>query len=167
MWSFNTQPPEGDCVLLRGSAPEQIVSTHSRPKATDLRNFKYFHSIQFQHTAARRRLLFAQPISFSSIVSTHSRSKATVFQSIKAFSVPNIVSTHSRPKATVLFIIISSKFKYVSTHSRPKATGFAWRRVFGSRGFNTQPPEGDWVAAIAPSDSAQVSTHSRPKATAV
>ena len=30
---FNTQPPEGGCVQFGGKAVNQLVSTHSRPKA--------------------------------------------------------------------------------------------------------------------------------------
>ena len=54
------------------------VSTHSRPKAAASIAFTGSFVInEFQHTAARRRLLYIEP----------------------AFWVVNGVSTHSRPKA--------------------------------------------------------------------
>ena len=54
------------------------VSTHSRPKAAAIARGKMLSSvIVFQHTAARRRLLFlAIPKIAHSRVSTHSRPKA-------------------------------------------------------------------------------------------
>ena len=122
--------------------------------------------IQFQHTAARRRLAMGQP------------SRPIRFN----------VSTHSRPKAAgqhhgVIGIVLA-----VSTHSRPKAAGFAGKNPRTRRhGFNTQPPEGGWsvifglcntillfqhTAARRRLDTdfgtrvsiKPVSTHSRPKA---
>ena len=35
-----------------------FVSTHSRPKAAALRIMRFRKNIRFQHTAARRRLIF-------------------------------------------------------------------------------------------------------------
>ncbi len=53
---FNTQPPEGDCFFKKREPKQEPVSTHSRPKATDV-FFRYAIIIgKFQHTAARRRL---------------------------------------------------------------------------------------------------------------
>ena len=54
----------------------------------------------------------------------------------------------------------------VSTHSRPKAAGYLNDvGLFGDYCFNTQPPEGGWLA-INPTCGTivKVSTHSRPKA---
>ncbi len=79
---------------------------------------------KFQHTAARRRL---------------------VFQAFYAVLVV-LVSTHSRPKAAGFSCLFSFANFTVSTHSRPKAAGFA--KGFYLRDtpcFNTQPPEGGWA----------------------
>ena len=53
----------------------------------------------------------------------------------------------------------------VSTHSRLKAAGSPPTSVFLELlGFNTQPPEGGWVAEPRMSGLSRVSTHSRLKA---
>ena len=143
--------------------------------------------MQFQHTAARRRLLKYNPAI------------------IKMFDV----STHSRPKAAALIYIKlnqSTKFQHtaarrrlrrglrrlrphrpVSTHSRPKAAAARTTPSTPSPpGFNTQPPEGGCKVGITalpglfcfntqPPEGGclmealifldnEVSTHSRPKA---
>ena len=105
-----------------------------------------FSLSKFQHTAARRRLVF-QPAGAvkKGTVSTHSRPKAAghalrvlpvpmpAFQHTAARrrlgSLSNIsimqwvVSTHSRPKAAGALNPIYIKTMEVSTHSRPKAAG--------------------------------------------
>ena len=56
---FNTQPPEGGWVLSVYQRFFEEVSTHSRPKAAGCTmNRLRFYKVQFQHTAARRRLAF-------------------------------------------------------------------------------------------------------------
>ena len=55
--SFNTQPPEGGCKAAGERAEEQEVSTHSRPKAAANLVKVIKRAIEFQHTAARRRLI--------------------------------------------------------------------------------------------------------------
>ena len=101
--------------------------------------------------------------------------------------MPIFVSTHSRPKAAGIAVNCRCgdfKFQHtaarrrlapaifvlqfeinVSTHSRPKAAG---SQTDLSRlrpdGFNTQPPEGGWNAALIDQVQFIVSTHSRPKA---
>ena len=53
----------------------------------------------------------------------------------------------------------------VSTHSRPKAAGCLYRTEYqGTKGFNTQPPEGGWDFRRPAICHETVSTHSRPKA---
>ena len=97
----------------------------------------------FQHTAARRRLVFARAsILCTVLVSTHSRPKAAGPTSSACFPRP-AVSTHSRPKAAGTAEVKETVQETVSTHSRPKAAG----AVVAYR-CNAFP----------------VSTHSRPKA---
>ena len=77
----------------------------------------------FQHTAARRRLVFAgYQVDFAVLVSTHSRPKAAG-QVIAELLIPEEVSTHSRPKAAGQMNGGAGKLDKVSTHSRPKAAG--------------------------------------------
>ena len=121
--SFNTQPPEGDRLIFqtmlemeqafqhtaarrRPIAKDRVltawvdVSTHSRPKATDLS--------------------FSE-ILLVKVVSTHSRPKATDPLSSGRGGRQD-VSTHSRPKATDETSWVIATHYCVSTHSRPKAT---------------------------------------------
>ena len=143
-----------------------IVSTHSRPKAAGFFSCFSLISIMFQHTAARRRLVYI------------------------AYYIPTLirVSTHSRPKAAGFAHDGFKRAIQVSTHSRPKAAG----SVSASSpkmpcSFNTQPPEGGWdffshfslISIMFQHTAARrrlegginslslidtVSTHSRPKA---
>ena len=78
-----------------------MVSTHSRPKAAGLALFCYRPVLQFQLTAARRRLAAPAP---------------------KKGSL-RPVSTHSRPKAAGPLSEVTDAMCRVSTHSRPKAAG--------------------------------------------
>ena len=61
-----------------------------------------------------------------------------------------MVSTHSRPKAAGNADGSKRRYEFVSTHSRPKAAGAS---VVQGRNqiqcFNTQPPEGGWLSAMA------------------
>ena len=84
------------------------VSTHSRPKAAGL--IPCFLSVlrEFQHTAARRRLVMAY-IANKPLVD---------------------VSTHSRPKAAGNLLALCLFLVYVSTHSRPKAAGVQETRLW-------------------------------------
>ena len=78
---------------------------------------------EFQHTAARRRL----------VGMTFENNGVTAFQ-----------HTAARRRLVNLTACLFQQ-GLVSTHSRPKAAG--WRIIRPAplgRGFNTQPPEGGW-----------------------
>ena len=99
---FNTQPPEGGWEMI-----------------TDA----YGNRVQFQHTAARRRL-------------DSSRVKKPYWNWFQ--------HTAARRRLAVLRRGICDRYD-VSTHSRPKAAGASLKDVIvGLYGFNTQPPEGGW-----------------------
>ena len=53
---FNTQPPEGGCLMPQEIAVQAVVSTHSHPKVAALRARKPLKTSLFQHTATRRWL---------------------------------------------------------------------------------------------------------------
>ena len=92
-----------------------------------------FHDVQFQLTAARRRL--------GDYESGYMRGYH--------------VSTHSRPKAAGDSLISLDWIVKVSTHSRPKAAGFFIVILIDKRGgFNSQLPEGGWSAATEPTQDA-------------
>ena len=105
--------------------PQRRVSTHSRPKAAA--SVKYTAKIkptQFQHTAARRRLLAREDWSEGDFwVSTHSRPKAAAL-AVVALRHKHNVSTHSRPKAAAQKADCDQPQRRVSTHSRPKAAAY-------------------------------------------
>ena len=146
--SFNTQPPEG------GWLPAFVM----------LRT-----SCGFQHTAARRRLVYWFRFNPDGIhVSTHSRPKAaglpsharrcrSVFQHTAARRrlachrlgqrLQTLVSTHSRPKAAGQRGAIMRPFKH-RFNTQPPEGGWRAERSTVSffRGFNTQPPEGGWLS---------------------
>ena len=125
-------------------------------------------TLEFQHTAARRRLpncragktgnasFNTQPPEGCCTTSTSYRFATSMFQHTAARRrLP--IADGSLPKSIE-----------VSTHSRPKAAASRNGADFaGILGFNTQPPEGgcgsEEVNAWAVMD---VSTHSRPKAAA-
>ena len=117
---FNTQPPEGGCsgggILLRRGR-------------------------EFQHTAARRRLLAR--------LLTHLGR--------------NQVSTHSRPKAAAHHFPKLSAIYEVSTHSRPKAAAFQLQAIFcRTFCFNTQPPEGGCLYFLHAKTNTQYSFNTQP-----
>ena len=81
-----------------------------------------------------------------SVVSTHSRPKAAGIYSKSDFVIEP-VSTHSRLKAAGFLYHALNRSLIVSTHSHLKAAGPApASRACTPNGFNTQPPEGGWVA---------------------
>ncbi len=144
--------------------------------------------IQFQHTAARRRLATQRPdLDPGSSVSTHSRPKAAGIVHLyrqcptDSFNTqpPEGGWTNGQAQASS-----SSAFQHTAARRRlvkPLSDGLkfvmfqhtaARRRLDGQHQkrhihhcFNTQPPEGGWVQifAVRPCR-CHVSTHSRPKA---
>ena len=98
---------------------------------------------EFQHTAARRRLLFDKVAQLPYvIVSTHSRAEAAAKKVLKIFE-DNLVSTHSRAEAAALIFALKGCNSNVSTHSRAEAA--APQKIFPINrhiSFNTQPRGG-------------------------
>ena len=122
--------------------------------------------MEFQHTAARRRLVTAadNPTHSSLFQHTAARRRLALFVFFRFIST--LVSTHSRPKAAGKSPAMLCGSTIVSTHSRPKAAGLTRLCGYQShQSFNTQPPEGGWDSTnIAAALERIVSTHSRPKA---
>ena len=123
--SFNTQPPEGGWPIYSKALLMVVaVSTHSRPKAAGTNGVVLNPAIQFQHTAARRRLAPPlRPPPPLRPVSTHSRPKAAGFQfGQETVSLNGFQHTAARRQLVIHGIncILEGK---VSTHSRPKAAG--------------------------------------------
>ena len=99
----------------------------------------------FQHTAARRRLGGAAREGFGAVlVSTHSRPKAAgeceAIQLIRAFLFQH-TAARRRLVFTVLKIIIAVVFQHTAARRR-LALNFGGSFFISC--FNTQPPEGGW-----------------------
>ena len=105
-----------------------MVSTHSRPKAAALSVYEYQQSLlQFQHTAARRRLRNALAREMNISLFQHTAARRRLPWSLISTFLFWSVSTHSRPKAAAGQDIAALKAAVVSTHSRPKAAAYANR----------------------------------------
>ncbi|MGN6906291.1 hypothetical protein ACTHTN_20120, partial [Neisseria sp. P0015.S006] len=71
--SFNTPPPEGGWNTADEKLANNLVTTHSRPKAAGDRRDYGDYKKWFQHKAARRRLVTSDFFKSTGIkVSTHS-----------------------------------------------------------------------------------------------
>ena len=100
----------------------------------------------FQHTAARRRLVFVHVVRvFIRLVSTHSRPKAAGCFGCVHYSGGCFVSTHSRPKAAGRFVALITLIRS-GFNTQPPEGGWVDKgmRPINRNGFNTQPPEGGW-----------------------
>ena len=120
--------------------------------------------MQFQHTAARRRLAIYQHLfNRECAVSTHSRPKAAgTTDDVVVVGVK--VSTHSRPKAAGSPCSTGQPTRRVSTHSRPKAAGRKWIPNQRGRVSTHSRPKAAGTARNGGINYCEVSTHSRPKA---
>ena len=99
----------------------------------------------FQHTAARRRLVFLKHLILTQSMFQHTAARRRLVSVWDVDRLGAVVSTHSRPKAAGIDSLDDVFEKNVSTHSRPKAAGSVPKGICGKRaGFNTQPPEGGW-----------------------
>ena len=124
MRRFNTQPSEGGWGQAVCPTTDHTVSTHSRPKAA---GFMIWGSDprqnQFQHTAARRRLVIQEQSNSLKKLFQHTAARRRLVISSLLIPASNMVSTHSRPKAAGSDILTAVTGSDVSTHSRPKAAG--------------------------------------------
>ena len=81
------------------------------------------YSKQFQHTAARRRLVRFTSRGFRNRLFQHTAARRRLEFALPALLLSNHVSTHSRPKAAGCRPKAAVLKINVSTHSRPKAAG--------------------------------------------
>ena len=140
---FNTQPPEGGCILQKrairrpksfntqppegGCAGRQTGRQTGRGFNTQPPEGGCFH-------ARRQRLALGR-------FNTQPPEGGCGGELMTR--IRGCVSTHSRPKAAASALNWRERYFLVSTHSRPKAAAAAFRRGAGrGPGFNTQPPEG-------------------------
>ena len=172
-------------------AYQDKVSTHSRPKAAaPLTGNLLTQNIQFQHTAARRRLQADFRSLAQSILFQHTAARRRLRPLYGEVVVFTGVSTHSRPKAAALCCFLRSGRQYCFNTQPPEGGCERINRQQQAReSFNTQPPEGGCLHSSPNSsislmfqhtaarrrllsvdkwdeDWSEVSTHSRPKAAA-
>ena len=167
---FNTQPHEGGCVSEANLALSTEVSTHSRTKAAALVHAdnpafaKSFNtqpheggcfsalvritlSPQFQHTAARRRLLIDEAAFHEDLaVSTHSRTKAAARFASLQYCTP--LGFNTQPHEGGCVPNMDTKYNEVEFQHT------AARRRLQDKGFTHYKTD-------------PVSTHSRTKAAAL
>ena len=171
MRSFNTQPPEGGCSSSSTASPIHI---------------------QFQHTAARRRLprrlqmrrrlhccFNTQPPEGGCAPLPSSSTPPAAFQHTAARRRLPQKSYGCTPKERFQHTAARRRLRWaanrhlretvVSTHSRPKAAAVVpGLERYLKQCFNTQPPEGGCASGPrASTKTFSVSTHSRPKAAAL
>ena len=144
---------------------DRVVSTHSRPKAAAGARHLFGNMLQFQHTAARRRLhIMIVPRINIGRFNTQPPEGGCAATCLLCPIMP--VSTHSRPKAADLATVnlrVLMMFQHTAARRRlpvpasfpDKPSAFqhtaARRRLAADRQrlavyrcFNTQPPEGGW-----------------------
>ena len=141
---FNTQPPEGGWHSQADSPTQPKGFNTQPPEGGWLILCQAKHGLQFQHTAARRRLAVSRLIYLPLICFNTQPPEGGWL--LNVYYNPDVgVSTHSRPKAAGQGLTGPQGQRGVSTHSRPKAAGSLLRHAFAvSACFNTQPPEGGW-----------------------
>ena len=168
-WRFNTQPPEGGWSPKSLNTSGDAVSTHSRPKAAGNRTDRdsgqrdgfntqppeggwscsYCITVWialFQHTAARRRLVFPIFTNTPLILFQHTAARRRLVFGFGVSSPAPVGFNTQPPEGGWKSLILSTSTTMVSTHSRPKAAGLA--RIasrYERQSFNTQPPEGGWA----------------------
>ena len=141
------------------------VSTHSRPKAAGTAYQRQQTQVQFQHTAARRRLVRFAIMLASVSMFQHTAARRRLDNADFTTALNTLFQhTAARRRLGCSTYLISIPF-LVSTHSRPKAAGPSWAWCNACfLCFNTQPPEGGWGVRMRYFWDYCVSTHSRPKA---
>ena len=141
---FNTQPPEGGWSCFAVEVVSSLLFQHTAARRRLVYIFNHHgHFAEFQHTAARRRL---------------GRDAASLKHHDRFNTQP--------PEGGWGSLVYAQGYFYEFQHT-------AARRRLGvksllaslTRSFNTQPPEGGWYRyAYLCGAVCKVSTHSRPKA---
>ena len=168
-WRFNTQPPEGGCRIRRAYFRSGTVFQHTaaRRRLQHAVALEKLQEVVSTHSRPKAAAFLLYLVVRSTTVSTHSRPKAAA-RNRGPPRAHQPVSTHSRPKAAAsgwgLARIEFGKFQHTAARRRLRKST---RKMPPASCFNTQPPEG---GCAGPPQSGlrriHVSTHSRPKAAA-
>ena len=107
-FGFNTQPPEGGCISI------------NRP---------LFYFLEFQHTAARRRLQYCCPLPVTRVVFQHTAARRRLRGQRRVVGQMFRVSTHSRPKAAARICnTFGNEWRFQHTAARRRLL-LAWSGV--------------------------------------
>ena len=121
-------------------------------------------AILFQHTAARRRLAAVPIIAAFPRVFQHTAARRRLKKTDWRVIGVSGVSTHSRPKAAGNVVELKAEpWAFQHTAARRRLI-FDLTAVRPTLSFNTQPPEGGCSVVCTYKQKPKVSTHSRPKA---
>ena len=165
---FNTQPHGGGCL----HKPILPLTNH-RFQHTAARRRLLFPTAEltiggeFQHTAARRRLLGGLAENkVTEGVSTHSRTEAAAPLAPDLTRIVG-VSTHSRTEAAAITLTVTLCF-LLSFNTQPHGGGCHYDKdeLWLIARFNTQPHGGGCDGFKTTREQEQVSTHSRTEAAA-
>ena len=142
------------------------VSTHSRPKAAAVLSGCYQPQVLFQHTAARRRLLFPVLLASLSCRFQHTAARRRLLDVYnRDFCFDTFQHTAARRRLFLYLIQMrcGDGDTFQHTAARRRLIQFNIGIILRSC-FNTQPPEGGCRLSSDGLYTNMVSTHSRPKA---
>ena len=103
--------------------------------------------MQFQHTAARRRLVAHYAQLAMGKMFQHTAARRRLAHRQEAVATILKVSTHSRPKAagpTIKYLMVKNG-RFQHTAARRRLVPHVNLGALRQQGFNTQPPEGGWT----------------------
>ena len=123
-FGFNTQPPEGGWAWEKLDKHKlDMVSTHSRPKAAGPASaYSPNRHCGFQHTAARRRLVYVPSAFLRSLTFQHTAARRRLGG--YGFRLTTFYGFNTQPpEGGWQYASNQSDCEDVSTHSRPKAAG--------------------------------------------
>ena len=148
--SFNTQPPEGGwfCLLVHHFC---VRSFNTQPPEGGwiIHFFKLFLTFCF-NTQPPEGGWFCNACLYFPCNSFNTQPPEGGWTSTYSDCSYSSMFQHTAARRRLASSLFLFNFSHdVSTHSRPKAAGvYRAGRVWRLAGFNTQPPEGGWVAAL-------------------
>ena len=146
---FNTQPPEGGWGGGRVGNEIFVVSTHSRPKAAGMASREFVYFIEFQHTAARRRLgiYLSRTIPLNRFQHTAARRRLglLILPVAKPLEFQH-TAARRRLGSRAAPAPPPKMFQHTAARRRLGPTGSG--KTTTLYGFNTQPPEGGWLLKL-------------------
>ena len=151
--------------MIYQNEPPRVVSTHSHPKVAGQLIDYSFLFVLFQHTATRRWLVRRRINGRYRRLGFNTQPPEGGWIMLKTMMIFMLWFQHTATRRWLELVAhLPECNPAVSTHSHPKVAG--WQSILAVRRrccFNTQPPEGGWLAKNKRKDWRRVSTHSHPK----